>query len=36
MSDSPKEEKKTVKIIDKATGAVSRGESRSPARWLAM
>nr|WP_298967245.1 hypothetical protein [uncultured Halomonas sp.] len=28
MSDSPKEEKKTVKIIDKATGAVSRGESR--------
>lgn len=28
MSDSPKEEKKAVKIIDKATGAVSRGESR--------
>jgi hypothetical protein len=28
MSDSPKEEKRTVKIIDKATGAVSQGESR--------
>lgn len=28
MSDSPKDEKKAVTIIDKATGAVSRGESR--------
>ncbi|MDR5907785.1 hypothetical protein [Franzmannia qiaohouensis] len=28
MSDSPKEEKKAVKIIDKATGTVSQGESR--------
>ena len=28
MSDSPKEERKAVKIIDKATGTVSQGESR--------
>lgn len=28
MSDSPKEDRKSVPIINKATGAVSRGESR--------